>query len=154
MRKNIISWKVLLLFITVLFITEVGQTEVLYGSDYVSPETYAVNEADLIDYRYIAPPPKLDIDNLDNYRYTEVFQQEEVSEEVVAKTSKKSKKVKKQDDPEAYKRKLSYKVAKWWVDERYKREEPHHGVKHEIKIKAREEYERQQLEKEDISQEK
>ena len=37
--------------------------------------------------------------------------------------------------------------ATWWTDKTYKLEDPHHGEKHEIKIKAREEYERQQAEK-------
>ena len=37
-------------------------------------------------------------------------------------------------------------MAKWWVDQRYKREEAHHGEKHEIKVKARMEYEKQQAE--------
>ena len=40
-----------------------------------------------------------------------------------------------------------YKIAKWWVDQRYKREESHHGTKHEIKVKQRMEYEKQQQEK-------
>ena len=33
---------------------------------YVSPEVYAVNEADLNDYMDIAPSPKLKLDDLDN----------------------------------------------------------------------------------------
>ena len=42
---------------------------------------------------------------------------------------------------------MIYKAAKWWTDQTYKFEDEHHGEKHEIKVKAREEYERQQAEK-------
>ena len=38
-----------------------------------------------------------------------------------------------------------YKVAKWWTDQRYKREEPHHGEKHEIKVNST--YRQEQLKK-------
>ena len=44
-------------------------------------------------------------------------------------------------------------MAKWWTDARYKREEPHHGTKHEIKVKARMEYEKQLLEKQETKHE-
>lgn len=86
-------------------------TKALAFDGYVSPETYAVNEADMVNYM-----PKVE-------------------------------KIEKQDDKEAYKERLSYRFAKWWVDQRYKREEIHHGAKHEIKVKAREKYEKQIEEK-------
>lgn len=105
--------------------------------NYVSPESYAVNEADFQDYRYIPPTPKLKLEQL------ETFEQPAVEVAVEKNKPEKTKKVKtKKDDPDAYQKRLSYKVAKWWVDQRYKREEVHHGTKHEIKVKAREEYEK------------
>lgn len=118
--------------------------------NYVSPESYAVNEADFTDYRYIPPSPKLNLETL------ETLEQPAVEVEITKQRPDRIKKmaepkVSKKDDPEAYKKRLSYKFAKWWVDKRYEREEPHHGVKHEIKVKAREEYEKQL--KEQASQE-
>lgn len=105
---------------------------------YVSPEVYAVNEADLNDYMDIAPSPKLKLDDLDN----------------PLKTKLKSKPRKTKTDnfdystPKPVKKGIIYHMAKWWVDQRYKREEAHHGEKHEIKVKARMEYEKQQVEQE------
>ena len=105
---------------------------------YVSPEVYAVNEADLNDYMDIAPSPKLKLDDLDN----------------PLKTKLKSKPRKTKTDnfdystPKPVKKGIIYHMAKWWVDQRYKREEAHHGEKHEIKVKARMEYEKQQAEQE------
>ena len=105
---------------------------------YVSPEVYAVNEADLNDYMDIAPSPKLKLDDLDN----------------PLKTKLKSKPRKTKADkfdystPKPVKKGIIYHMAKWWVDQRYKREEAHHGEKHEIKVKARMEYEKQQAEQE------
>ncbi len=115
--------------------------------NYVSPESYAVNEADFQDYKYIPPSPKLNLEILETLEQpaAEIAIEKQKSEKVKkAKEPKVSKKTKipKKDDPEAYKRRLSYKFAKWWVDQRYKREEEHHGTKHEIKVKAREEYEK------------
>ena len=46
-----------------------------------------------------------------------------------------------------YEERMIYKAAKWWTDQTYKFDDPHHGEKHEIKVKAREEYEKQQVEK-------
>ena len=121
------------------------------ANNYVSPETYAVNDADLLYYQNIPPSPKLNIDTLESMRFKNSGPKLEVSDSNKNKTEKavsqKGKKVKKTKatkyvDPEAYKKKLSYKVAKWWVDQRYKREEEHHGTKHEIKVKARMEYEK------------
>ena len=105
---------------------------------YVSPEGYAVNEADLNDYMDIAPSPKLKLDDLGN----------------PLKTTLKSKPRKTKADnfhystPKPVKKGIIYHMAKWWVDQRYKREEAHHGEKHEIKVKARLEYEKQQAEQE------
>lgn len=127
----------------------------LLDSGYVSPESYAVNEADLTDYRYIPPSPKLNLDNLENMRFTET---NSINNENTVKTDsenqekltnnktpkeKKHRKSRKEMTQEEYEKTLTYKVAKWWVDQRYKREEPHHGNIHEIKVKARENYEKQ-----------
>jgi len=120
---------------------------------YVSPENYAVNEADLTDYRMIAPSPKLDIDSLDDSR----FQAPNIVEKDISigeETQSKTKKSKKQSDEitqnqtgnTQVKKGVIYKIAKWWVDERYKREEPHHGALHEIKVQKRMEYELRQME--------
>lgn len=125
--------------------------------NYISPESYAVNEADLVDYRYIPPSPKINLEYLENLENQTV---KNVSEDVINNKNSKTKKVKKEkeqkipkaEDPEAYKKRISYKVAKWWVDKRYEREEAHHGTKHEIKIKAREEYEKK-LEEEKLNKE-
>ena len=46
-----------------------------------------------------------------------------------------------------YEERMIYKMAKWWTDQTYKFDDPHHGEKHEIKVKVREEYEKQQAEK-------
>lgn len=108
--------------------------------NYVSPESYAVNEADFQDYRYIPPSPKLNLETLETLEQPAV--EITVEKQTVDKAKKKIKKAEKAEDPEAYKKRLSYKFAKWWVDQRYKREEVHHGTKHEIKVKAREEYEK------------
>ena len=105
---------------------------------YVSPEVYAVNEADLNDYMDIAPSPKLKLDDLDNPLKT--------------KLKPKPRKTKADNfdysTPKPVKKGIIYHMAKWWVDQRYKREEAHHGEKHEIKVKARMEYEKQQAEQE------
>lgn len=97
---------------------------------YVSPETYAVNEADMLDYMSIPRSPKPNIDELDKpIKYK--------SENIKPAKEKKIK------NSKPYEETMKYKAAKWWVDQRYKREEEHHGTKHEIKVKAREEYEKQ-----------
>ena len=124
----------------------------LLNSRYVSPENYAVNEADLIiDYSHIPPAPKFDIDRLNDNQYQQTYTieqettQNNYNEEVYNETQaveNKSKKPEKQYNEEAYKKRLSYKFAKWWVDQRYKREEPHHGDLHEIKIQKRIDYEK------------
>ena len=141
-----------LILLLVLLIAPQANADLLTGS-YVSPETYAVNEADLQDYRYAPPPPKLNIDTLDDMRFQtpnvvekdiQIGNNESVAEEEenLTKTDKKSKKDKKlekaqREELQPYQKKLSYKVAKWWVDQRYKREEAHHGSLHEIKVNKR-----------------
>lgn len=131
------------LIITLLLIF----TPLFAFAEYISPESYAVNEADLTDYRYIPPSPKLDIDTLESMKNSNNLKKES-NKNISVKTKKvKKQKLSKNADPEAYKKKLSYKIAKWWVDKRYEREEPHHGTKHEIKIKARENYEKKLEEK-------
>jgi len=138
-----------LILLSVLLIAPQANADLLNG-DYVSPETYAVNEADLQDYRYVPPAPTLDIDHLDEMRFDapnivekdfQVGKSDAEQEQNLTKTDKKSKKIKKDKEattePDAYKKKLSYKIAKWWVDQRYKREEPHHGSLHEIKVNKR-----------------
>ena len=116
---------------------------------YVSPESYAVNEADMMDYRYIPPSPKLNLEMLESLDKQPQYKPEVKQDDVQSTKSEKVKKEKvaktqkvNEEDPDAYKKRLSYKFAKWWVDQRYKREEVHHGTKHEIKVHAREEYEK------------
>lgn len=104
---------------------------VMADEGYVSPETYAVNEADLLDYTDVPPPEKPNIDNLDKPVKIKKHRQKTVKEEKI----------------KPYKKGVLYHIAKWWTDARYKREEPHHGTKHEIKVKQRMEYEKQLLEK-------
>lgn len=144
-----------LLILTLLLITP----QAFAYEGYVSPESYAVNEADFQDYRYIPPSPKLNLEMLE--KLDETTNVEEITEQETSTNSTKATKTKKEkkekiskDDPDAYKRRISYKFAKWWVDQRYKREEEHHGAKHEIKIKAREEYEKrleEQKQNEDLN---
>lgn len=110
---------------------------VMADEGYVSPETYAVNEADLRDYTDVPPPERPNIDNLDKPVKIKKYRARKVREE-------KSK---------PYKRGPVYHMAKWWTDARYKREEPHHGTKHEIKVKQRMEYEKQLLEKQETKHE-
>lgn len=150
-----------LILLSALLITPQANADLLTG-DYVSPETYAVNEADLQDYRHIPPAPKLDIDHLDDMRFDapnivekdfQIVNDESVAkqEENYTQVENKSKKTKKdkvskadkklekaqREELQPYQKKLSYKIAKWWVDQRYKREEPHHGNLHEIKVNKR-----------------
>lgn len=162
-----------LIIILALLTTPVFAGELLYGGSYVSPEQYAVNEADMIyDYSNIPPAPKLNVDNLDDMRFNapnliekdinvgienleeDIQQVENLSKKAQKEAKKADRKLEKaakktaQNDPdEAYKRRLPYKFAKWWVDQRYKREEPHHGSLHEIKVQKRIDYE-QRLEDE------
>ena len=162
-----------LIIILALLTTPVLAGELLYGGSYVSPEQYAVNEADMIyDYSNVPPAPKLNVDNLDDMRFNapnliekdinvgienleeDIQQVENLSKKAQKEAKKADRKLEKaakktaQNDPdEAYKRRLPYKFAKWWVDQRYKREEPHHGSLHEIKVQKRIDYE-QRLEDE------
>lgn len=117
-------------YILILILIAVQLTAIA-DEGYVSPETYAVNEADLRDYTDVPPPERPNIDNLDKPVKIKKYREKKVREE-------KSK---------PYKRGPVYHMAKWWTDARYKREEPHHGTKHEIKVKQRMEYEKQLLEK-------
>lgn len=116
------------------------------ANTYVSPESYAVNEADLLDYRNIPPAPKLDLDELEALRFDKKSADKEIEKNLKAQKLPKEKKQKKVKAEKPLEKRLSYKIAKWWVDQRYKREEPHHGQKHEIKVKARMEYEQKQAE--------
>ncbi len=162
-----------LIIILALLTTPALAGELLYGGSYVSPEQYAVNEADMIyDYSNVPPAPKLNVDNLDDMRFNapnliekdinvgienreeDIQQVENFSKKAQKEAKKADRKLEKaakkttQNDPdEAYKRRLPYKFAKWWVDQRYKREEPHHGSLHEIKVQKRIDYE-QRLEDE------
>lgn len=140
-----------LILLSALLIAPQANADLLTGG-YVSPETYAVNEADLQDYRYAPPPPKLNIDTLDDMRFqapnlvekdiqvgSSSIAQEEEKFTKADKKSRKDKKLEKaqREELQPYQKKFSYKVAKWWVDQRYKREEPHHGSLHEIKVNKR-----------------
>lgn len=131
--------KLLFIFTVLLF---AGQS---YADSYtyISPERYAVNEADFIDYTKIAPPRPLNVDTLEDDRFQApnlVEKDFEIgkddSDQIDKKTDKK--------ELEPYQKRLSYKIAKWWVDQRYKREEPHHGALHEIKVEKRMEYEQRE----------
>lgn len=112
-----------LLIITLLFIAP----SVFADTGYVSPENYAVNEADLTDYWSVPKSEPLNI----------------TSETKPAKIKYKKEKPEKYKKP--YEERLMYKVAKWWTDQRYKREEPHHGEKHEIKVNST--YRQEQMKK-------
>lgn len=140
-----------ILLTALLIFSQNAQADLLHGDNYISPERYTVNEADMkIDYSQIPPAPKLDVDTLDDMRFQTPnlvekdfsIGQEEQSQEITNSNKKvKKQKAKKQKetigDDEAYKKRLSYKFAKWWVDKRYEREEPHHGSLHEIKVQKR-----------------
>lgn len=124
----------LLLILVILLTTQT----VMADEGYVSPETYAVNEADMLDYTNVPPPERPNIDNLDK----------------PVKIKKQKERKVREEKTKPYKRGPVYHMAKWWTDARYKREEPHHGTLHEIKVKQRMEYEKQLLEKqeEDVQQ--
>lgn len=119
----------LLLILIILLTTQT----VMADEGYVSPETYAVNEADMLDYTNVPPPERPNIDNLDK----------------PVKIKKQKERKVREEKPKPYKRGPIYHMAKWWTDARYKREEPHHGTLHEIKVKQRMEYEKQLLEKQE-----
>lgn len=119
----------LLLILIILLTTQT----VMADEGYVSPETYAVNEADMLDYTNVPPPERPNIDNLDK----------------PVKIKKQKERKVREEKPKPYKRGPVYHMAKWWTDARYKREEPHHGTLHEIKVKQRMEYEKQLLEKQE-----
>ena len=131
--------KILILILTFFLIPHLANAE----TGYVSPESYAVNEADLNDYMDIAPSPKLKLDDLDKPLKTKLKSRPHRVKSENSDYSAASKPVKEG---------LIYHMAKWWVDQRYKREEAHHGEKHEIKVKARMEYEKQQAEKAEENQ--
>ena len=146
-----------ILLISTILISLPVYSEVLYGSNYVSPETYAVNEADMyIDYSRIPAGPRLNVDNLDEMRFNAPNIVEKdvqiVEEPSIQAAEEKPQKHKKVSDDEAYKKKLTYKFAKWWVDQRYKREEAHHGSIHEIKVQKRLDYEQKMEERQNLSE--
>lgn len=122
----------LLLILVILLTTQTAMAD----EGYVSPETYAVNEADMLDYTNVPPPERPNIDNLDK----------------PVKIKKQKERKVREEKPKPYKRGPVYHMAKWWTDARYKREEPHHGTLHEIKVKQRMEYEKQLLEKQEENQ--
>ena len=129
----------------IIFILLVIVAQKVFADTYISPESYAVNEADMLDYRLIPPQKKLDIDMLDDARFNAPNLVEKYfsighDENKTAEQNKKQNK----KELEPYQKRLSYKIAKWWVDQRYKREEPHHGELHEIKVDKRIEYEKKE----------
>lgn len=129
------------IFAIIIFLLSTYIYSGVKAADYVSPEFYAVNEADLTDYKYVEPSPKLNIDNLENMRFKNENKINKSDKDI--KIDKKSNS--KQDKPKKekkYEEGIIYKSAKWWVDQRYKREESHHGTKHEIKVKTRKDYEK------------
>lgn len=115
-----------LILITLLFIAPT----VFADEGYVSPETYAVNEADLTDYWSVPKSQPLDITS-------------DVKPAKIKPAKYRKEKAEKYKKP--YEDRLIYKMAKWWTDQRYKREEPHHGQKHEIKVNSK--YRQEQLKK-------
>lgn len=117
--------KKLLLFILIL-----TASAALAQEGYVSPETYAVNEADLLDYTDVPPPPKPDVTSTDKPQKIKKHKEKKIKEE---KTK-------------PYKKGPIYHMAKWWTEQSYKYEDPSHGEKHEIKVKQRMEYEKRQNE--------
>jgi hypothetical protein len=125
-----------LLIILILFFAP----SVYADTGYVSPETYAVNEADLLDYMEIPSAPKPDIDSLNSNK---IFNKSNKIEKAYKVKPQKEKRVRASKKP--YEERFVYKVAKWWTDQRYKREEPHHGEKHEIKVNST--YRQEQLKK-------
>ena len=138
-----------ILLLAVMLTGSVVFADLLNNGSYVRPESYTVNEADMIyDYSHIPAPPKLNVDNLDDMRFNAPdLVEKEI--QIGSDKSKKDKKAKKEKigEDEAYKKRLSYKFAKWWVDQRYKREEAHHGDLHEIKVNKRIENEKKLEEK-------
>lgn len=132
----------------------------VYANTYVSPERYAVNESDYMDYTRVAPPKPLNVDTLEDDRFQApnlvekdfgIGKDETKTEDKTVKSDKKSKKQEK-EELEPYQKRLSYKFAKWWVDQRYKREEAHHGALHEIKVEKRMLYEQKEQEKQEKSE--
>ena len=131
MLKNFLILTIILFSTSIAFADE----------GYVSPEIYAINEADLTDYYNIPSSPRLNIDNLDKPSKTVKTNSEKP-------TPRKEKTHRAKGEKKPYEDRIIYKAAKWWTNQTYKFDDPHHGEKHEIKIKAREEYEKQQAEKE------
>ena len=69
---------------------------------YVSPESYAVNEADLLDYRYVEPSPKLNVDTLESMR----FKKEDTDGNISSDKKPRKKKNKKQKKKKPKKKKI------------------------------------------------
>lgn len=113
-----------------LFILTLTAPVAFAQEGYVSPETYAVNEADLLDYTNVPPPPKPNV----------------TSAEKPQKIKKHKEKKVKEEKTKPYKKGPIYHMAKWWTEQSYKYEDPSHGEKHEIKVKQRIEYEKRQNE--------
>ena len=133
--------KFILILILIMISTCVAKSN---DTGYVSPESYAVNEADMTDYFDIPAPQRLNIDELDNRIK---FNKTATEPKNVVKEGKTTKVKRAKGEKKPYEERMIYKAAKWWTDQTYKFEDEHHGEKHEIKVKAREEYERQQAEK-------
>lgn len=133
--------KFILIFTLLMFSTGITKAN---DTGYVSPESYAINEADMTDYFDIPAPQRLNVDDLDNHIKLNKTAPEPKGEVKEGKTTK-VKRTKGEKKP--YEERMIYKAAKWWTDQTYKFEDVHHGEKHEIKVKAREEYEKQQAEK-------
>lgn len=97
--------KILLLIMIICF------SPVSFAEDgYVSPENYAVNEADLTDYMSIPSPAKTYKSN-----------------------SSKSHKYKEPKAPS----KLEENIKGWLREKRYNAQELHHGALHEIKVNSK-----------------
>ena len=68
-------------YILILILIAVPLTSIA-DEGYVSPETYAVNEADLLDYTDVPPPEKPNIDNLDKPVKIKKHKEQKVKEEI------------------------------------------------------------------------
>lgn len=126
--------KKILFILAILIVSPVHAEEY----SYVSPESYAVNEADLLDYMSIPRSPRPNIDELDKHIKHRT---------VDSRRTSKEKSIQSTNNKKPYEKTMKYKAAKWWVDQSYKREEEHHGTKHEIKVQTRLEKEKQESEK-------
>ena len=98
--------KIIYLTILVLILT----ANISYSDEgYVSPESYAVNEADMTDYMSIPAPSE-------------------------PKRKHKKQKIEYEIKPDS---KVTAGIKSWLRERRYNAQEPHHGQLHEIKVNSK-----------------